>query len=296
MDEREREKILWMDGGLVSPQEASVSALGRGLALGEGVFETLRCYGGRVFALEHHYRRLCDGAAVMGLSVPTLLEVDRAASEVLNAMNLVACDARLRMTLCSAMPSPGMDAVVGPQGEVNFIVSATPVAALPENPEPVGVVTVPFSRNPTSALAGVKSTSYGESSCALRFANERRAGEALLSDGRGNLSEGSASNVFVVDAGRLRTPPLTSGCLAGVTRALVIEACRQEGLVVEEGKIPMDSLEGMQEIFLTSSLREIQEVNAVNFTSLPEGREFTKRCRTSFQRLREELLGGEPKG
>ena len=98
-------------------------------------------------------------------------------------------------------------------------------ALLPDWPPTTDVVVVPWPRNERGALSGLKTVSYGENVVALAHARDRGAGEALFPNLAGNLCEGTGSNIFVAVGGRLVTPPLGAGCLAGVTRALVIEAC-----------------------------------------------------------------------
>jgi branched-chain amino acid aminotransferase len=172
------------------------------------------------------------------------------------------------------------------------------------------VITVPWTRNERSAIAGVKTTSYAENVVALARAAESGATEALFADTRGRLSEGTGSNVFVVVGGRILTPALTAGCLAGITRALVLEWCRDASTAASEGAtatgradavsssvtsaatstvtstgtsagtgigtddgdaiditetdIEFESLTSADEIFLTSSLRDVQAVTELD--------------------------------
>jgi branched-chain amino acid aminotransferase len=113
-------------------------------------------------------------------------------------------------------------------------------------------------------LAGIKSTSYSENLLALEEAQARGAGEAILANTREQLCEGATSNVFIVEGGVVMTPPLTSGCLAGVMRELVIEWCQAHALPHREEPLPMEVLRTCQEAFLTSSLRGIQAVEEID--------------------------------
>jgi branched-chain amino acid aminotransferase len=129
----------------------------------------------------------------------------------------------------------------------------------------VAVVTSPFVRNERSALTGIKSTSYADNILALQEAKRRGAGEAILANTRGELCEGATSNVFLVREDRcVITPPLRSGCLPGVMREVVIERCREHGIVVHEEVCPLSALATCQEAFLTSSLRGVQAINRVD--------------------------------
>lgn len=124
----------------------------------------------------------------------------------------------------------------------------------------------PWRRNERSPLAGLKTTSYGENAVMLAWAKERGFSEALLANLAGDLCEGTGSNVFVVVEGRILTPTLRSGCLAGVTRALVLEWCG-----AFEQDIPADALPSVEELFITSSTREIHPVDRVGDRRLPFG-------------------------
>src|SRR5205085_12288505 len=117
----------------------------------------------------------------------------------------------------------------------------------------------PWPRNERGALAGVKSISYAENVVALAWAHERGAGEALLTNTAGNLCEGTGSNVFVALNGRLVTPPLSAGCLAGVVRSVLVEG----GLAAEED-VPAEALALVDEAFLTSSTREVQPIDRLD--------------------------------
>lgn len=126
------------------------------------------------------------------------------------------------------------------------------------------MITVPWTRNERGALTGLKTTSYAENVVALARAHEHGASEALFANTAGQLCEGTGSNVFVVLDGRLHTPPVASGCLAGITRALAVEWTG-----AQETELPFDVLERAEEIFLTSTLRDVQAVDRV------DGRELT---------------------
>ncbi|MFD0888288.1 aminotransferase class IV, partial [Streptosporangium algeriense] len=140
------------------------------------------------------------------------------------------------------------------------------VIAMDQNPFPAtaDVTVVPWARNEHGALAGVKTTSYGENVVALAYAKARGGGEAIFGNLAGNLCEGTGSNVFVVRDGRIVTPTLASGCLAGVTRALTLEWC---GGVEED--LPLSALAEAEEAFLTSTTRDIQPIRTVGETVLP---------------------------
>jgi branched-chain amino acid aminotransferase len=127
------------------------------------------------------------------------------------------------------------------------------------------VVVAPWPRNERGALAGIKSTSYAENVIALEYAHDHGAAEAIFLNTVGDLCEGTGTNIFVGSAGRLSTPPLTSGCLAGITRELVLEIAD----VVEED-LTLDALERADEAFLTSSTRDVHPIASVDGIALPQ--------------------------
>ncbi len=242
---------VWVDGEVVAPGAAMVSAFDHGLTVGDGVFETLRLYRGVPFALHRHLDRLARSAEGLGLGLPDRRVLQGAVAQVVTAAGLV--DARLRLTV-TAGPAP-LGSGRGAAGPT-VIVAVAPLD--PFGPT-ASVAVVPWPRNERSAVAGLKTTSYAENVVALAHAIERGASEAIFANTRGELCEGTGSNVVLGIGGRLMTPPLSSGCLAGVTRALVLERCD-----VVEVDIPLASLAEADEAFLTSTTREVQPIAAVD--------------------------------
>jgi branched-chain amino acid aminotransferase len=242
---------IWLDGALRDAGAAHVSALDHGLTVGDGVFETVKTVDGVPFALTRHLDRLIASARGMGLREPDRDEVRRACEAVVAANP--APLGRLRIT-CTAGPSPlGSDR--GDRGPTLVVA----LGRAEPRPETTAVITVPWTRNERGALTGLKTTSYAENVVALARARARGASEALFANTVGALCEGTGSNVFVVVDGELLTPRLTSGCLAGITRALVVNWCG-----ARETDLPMDVLERAEEIFVTSSLRDVQAVHRVD--------------------------------
>ncbi len=253
-------QVIFYNGELRQADEVQISPFDHGLLTGDGVFETLVAYDGVPFAAGRHYQRMTHAADVLGLSVPDESELMTAMKKVLEANQLKS--ARIRVTITGGT-SP-LSSERGTEGET-FLVAVSPV---PEYPKAAAVITVPFSRNEKGALAGLKTTSYGENVVAQRIARQQGAHEAIFGNTAGNLCEGSMTNVFVVKNGALSTPPLTCGCLPGVTRALTIELARDAGIGCQEIDSPLSELTHVDEVFLTSTLREIQPVESVNGTAI----------------------------
>jgi branched-chain amino acid aminotransferase len=241
---------IWVDGGLREPGDATVSVLDHGLTVGDGVFETIKATHGTAFALDRHLARLTRSARGLGLPDPDPDEVRRACQAVLEANP--APLARLRVTYTGGPGPLGSDR--GDKGPTLVVA----LGAWQPRPETTAVVTVPWTRNETGALTGLKTTSYGENVVALARAHAAGASEAIFANTRGRLCEGTGSNVFVVLGGRLLTPPLASGCLGGITRELVLEWCG-----AEEADLPLEALAEADEIALTSTLRDVQAVHRV---------------------------------
>ncbi|GGK81139.1 aminotransferase class IV [Streptomyces flaveus] len=247
---------LWLDGGLRDIESARVSVLDHGLTVGDGVFETVKAVDGRLFALTRHLDRLARSAHGLGLPEPDLDEVRRACAAVLDANPMPL--GRLRITYTGGISPLGSD-----RGEHG----PTLVVALGETSrraDSTAVITVPWTRNERGALTGLKTTSYAENVVALARAHQQGASEALFANTVGQLCEGTGSNVFVVLDGEIHTPPVASGCLAGITRALAVEWTG-----THETDLPLDALERADEIFLTSTLRDIQAVHRVDDRELP---------------------------
>ncbi|MYX19743.1 aminotransferase class IV [Streptomyces sp. SID8380] len=250
-------RTIWINGGLRDAEDARVSALDHGITVGDGVFETVKAVDGAPFALSRHLDRLARSAAGLGLPEPDLDEVRRACAEVLAAEPVAL--GRLRITYTGGVSPLSSDR--GTEAPT-LIVAA---GAIAPRPDTTAAVTVPWVRNERGALSGLKTTSYGENVLALARAHEHGASEALFANTVGQLCEGTGSNVFVVLDGTLCTPPLASGCLAGITRALVAEWTG-----AEERDLPLDVLERADEVFLTSTTRDVQAVHRVDGRALAQ--------------------------
>ena len=233
----------WVDGVLVDAAAPALRVTDPGFAVGDGVFTTTIVQDGRVFALDRHLDRLIGSAVRIGLPAPDAAWL-RAGVHALLEADAVR-DARLRVSVTPA--------------------STVVVHGLLAPPAPAArVVTLPWPRNEHGALAGVKSLSFGEWAVARRWVAARGADEGLFLTTAGNVSEGSATNVFCVVDGALVTPPLADGCLPGIVRQLVCEL-----IAVREVSVPADALGRCSEAFLTSSLRRVQPVAVLAGRTLP---------------------------
>ncbi len=238
----------WVNGRLLDdPKQPAITVTDHGFTVGDGVFEAAKVVDGRPFALTRHLVRLRDSARGLGLPEPDEELLREGIAAVLGAEHLPL--GRLRITYTAGESPLGSG-----RGEVTptVVVVAAPMAP---TADVTAIATVPWPRNERGAIAGLKTTSYAENVVALAHAAQRGAGEAMFPNTVGNLCEGTGSNVFYVVDGELRTPTLASGCLAGITRGLVVEWCG-----VREVDEPIEVLETAQEIFLASTTRDVQPV------------------------------------
>jgi branched-chain amino acid aminotransferase len=272
------DELVWVDGALVPAATATVSVFDHGLTVGDGVFETLKAVDGVPFAPRRHLERLRRSAAGLGLTVPTSDDELRAAMSAVLGSTAHPL-ARVRITVTGGSAPLGSER--GGSGPTT-IVAAGPL--VPPSPT-TGVCVVPWPRNERSAVAGVKTTSYAENVVALAHARERGCTEALFTTTTGLLCEGTGSNVFVVLGGRLVTPPLSSGCLAGVTRDLVLEVTD-----AVEDDISMEAFGRAEEMFLTSTGRDVQPVDKVDDRALVAPGPQTTAAAAAFARLVEASI------
>lgn len=233
----------WLNGRLVDAGSPALLVTEPGFTVGDGVFTTTVVDAGVPFALDRNLGRLTRHAARIGLQDPDLDRLRAGVHELLDADRVR--EGRLRVSVTDTV-------------QVVTITPLTGFAPLSSS------LTVPWRRNEHGALAGVKSLSFGEALAAQRWFRPRGADEGLLANTAGDVCEGVTSNVFVVLDGVLRTPPLASGCLDGVTREILCEA-----LDVDQTPIPLEAMAEVTEAFWTSATRKVQPIGR------HDGRELT---------------------
>ena len=253
--------IVSVNAQLGDADALRISPLDHGLLVGDGVFETMRVYAGTPFAWTRHVERLQRSATGLGLPLPATAGLRDLADAVIAANGLM--DARLRITVTGGPAPLGSERA---DVEPTIVIAAS---ALTPWPPTADVVTVPWTRNERAATVGLKTISYADNVRALAFAHEHGASEAIFGNTRDELCEATGSNVFIVRDGHLVTPPEDSGCLLGVTRALVLELARDLGLDPVEGAVALGALANADEAFLTSTTREVQGIAHVDGVDLP---------------------------
>lgn len=270
---------VWINGNLLSdPTAPAVPVTDHGLTVGDAVFEAVKVVDGQPFALQRHLDRLERSAAGLGLVGLDPEQVRRGVHAVLEGDPMPL--GRLRITVTGGNAPLGSGRGTDP---VTVIVVASPMDPAAET---TAVVTVPWPRNERGALAGLKTTSYGENVLALARAREAGASEAIFANLAGHLCEGTGTNVFYVVDGEVRTPTLASGCLAGVTRALLIE-----WFGATEVDEPIEVAAGAEEIFLVSTTRDVQGVHRWDDRTLPAPGPVTQQAAKAWAANEPSLLG-----
>ncbi len=275
--------MIWIGegnlGSLVPQDEALVSVLDHGFTVGDGVFETLKVVNGQPFALGRHLQRLDRSASLLGLAAPEHGVLRSAVSEVIYANSeRITGPARLRITVTGGIAPLGSD-----RGDALPTIAVAMMSST-KWPDTTCIATVPWTRNERSAIAGAKTTSYAENVVALEYAHSHGASEAIFANTKGRLCEGTGSNIFVVVNGVALTPPLESGCLAGITRELVLEWTE-----AREADLDLNTLNTADEVFLTSSTRDVHPVTRVDSRELPVGA-VTEAIRDTFRLLSSENI------
>ena len=254
-------QAVWVNGRMVEPDRPHLRADDHGVIVGDGVFETLlvlrRDEGTAAFAVQRHLERLRRSAGILRFECPYSDDELRAA--IAQCLDVAPGAGVVRITATSGGGPLGSGRSES-RGSTIVIAGNRP----PDYPPGTAVAIMPFPRNERGAMAGVKTTSYAENVLALDMARERGASEAIFADTRGRVSEGTGSNIFWSDGERLHTPPLDTGCLAGVTRALLLEQ-----LDIAETHLPVKDLPGVPEAFLASSTRIVQSIARIDGTELP---------------------------
>jgi branched-chain amino acid aminotransferase len=278
---------IYLNGKLVPREEACVSVFDHGLLYGDGVFEGIRFYAGRVFRLDEHLDRLYRSARAIALNIPidsasmslAVLETIRA-----NAMT----DGYVRLVVTRGEGSLGLSPKSCPRPTI-FIIAAG-ISLYPEEMYTHGlkVVTCGTRRIAHGALSPmVKSLNYLNNIMAKIEAEQAGAGEGLMLNEQGYVAECTGDNVFVVHGGRIVTPPIAAGALAGVTRAVVFEMAREAGLDIREENITRYDIYTADECFLTGTAAEIIPVVELDARLVHDGKPgpVTKRLTEKFHEL-----------
>jgi branched-chain amino acid aminotransferase len=281
---------VWLDGNVVDGAEARVPVTDHGFLYGDGIFEGIRAYSGRVFRLGDHMRRLASGARAVGLALPGGL--DRIREVVLETLRAHGQpDAYVRLIVSRGVGALGVDPTSCT--DPRLVCIADDVRLYPPETLARGLALVTSSwRRPAPDVLDprVKSLNYLNNVLAKQEARRAGADEALLLNGQGLVAEASVANVFAVRDGRLETPPVSAGALAGITRATVLELADELGLPAGERSLSRFDLLDADEVFLTGSGARVAPVGWLDGAPIGAGPgAVTKRLADAYEaRVRSE--------
>jgi branched-chain amino acid aminotransferase len=263
---------VYIDGEFVDRKEARVSVFDHGFLYGDGIYETLRAYDGRIFMLRKHLARLYRSADLIGLTLPVAPEHWPTLLRETMRRNALK-DAYIRITVSRGEGEIGLDPELCLHPTVVIVTKPTLSypAELFEHGVPIAVVAV--RRNLSAALPPkIKSLNFLNNVLAKREARAAGAFEGLMLNAEGHLTECTTSNLFFVHDGQLFTPSLDCGILDGITREMVLLLAREQGIKTEEGRYSVDTLLASQECFLTNTSMELMPVRSVNGQPIGSGK------------------------
>ncbi|AEH06816.1 branched-chain-amino-acid transaminase [Methanothermococcus okinawensis] len=279
---------IYLNGEFVEKEDAKISVYDHGLLYGDGIFEGIRAYDGVVFKLKEHIDRLYDSAKSITLEIPlTKEEMEKVVVDTLKINNLK--DAYIRLVITRGVGDLGLDPKKCSKPTIFCI-------AEPMNPllgeDGIKVITSSVRRLPVDVLnPAVKSLNYLNSILAKIQANYAGVNEAFLLDREGYVAEGTGDNIFVVKNGIIKTPPLSSSVLRGITRDTVIELAKEMGYKVVEERLTLHELYVADELFITGTAAELVPVVEIDGRTINNGKigETTKKLSEEFKKIRKTM-------
>ena len=276
-----------VNGQIFDEGEAVISVFDHGFLYGEGVYETLRTYNGRLFLYDRHVRRLRNSARMMELTIPfTDDELNRHISATIDATKLGGKEAYVRVLVTRGVGELGYDLKATPRPSWVIIVKplVEPSSEIYEHGCKVALVDI-VRNHPRSVNPMIKSNNLMNQALAAQQAIQRGAFDAVMRNNRGELTECATSNLFIVRNDIVLTPPLECGLLPGITRGHLFEVGRNAGIGVREQVLRDDDLFDANEAFLTSTTREVVPIVAVDERTIANGNPgpFTRRLLQAFR-------------
>ncbi|MBU5674684.1 branched-chain-amino-acid transaminase [Paenibacillus brevis] len=265
------EQWIYLDGQFVTKENAKVSVFDHGFLYGDGIFEGIRIYNGNIFKCKEHLDRLYDSAKSIMLNIPlTYEDMQDALVETLRKNELR--DGYIRLIVSRGAGNLGLDPNRCPKASVVIIVEQ--LAIYSEEAYRTGLKTVSVStrRNIPDALnPKIKSLNYLNNILVKIQSNLAGAGEAIMMNAQGYVTEGSGDNIFIIKNGVITTPPCYLGALDGITRQAIIEICRKQGYALKEEPFTMHDVYVADEVFLTGTAAEVIAVREVDGRIIGEG-------------------------
>jgi len=282
--------FLWLNGNIRPASETHIAPTDAGFLLGDGLFETMRIYDGRILDLDRHLDRLARSAEVFRLAPPPEDTIAAGLAALIERNGCTDGVCRLTVTRGPRPPALGVPHVT----TTTVLAYTAPLPRHAAADEPVTLATSTVRLDPGSPLAGHKTTSYLPFLWARQEALDHGADEAILLNSAGFVAECATANVFAVRSGRVATPPLTAGCLPGVVRGVVLNLCVDLDVPAEERDLTLDDLHQADEVLITNSLRELTSVAAIDGRAVrnPSG-EITRRLLDAY-RARTRQKGSDP--
>jgi len=281
---------IFINGSIVSLDQARISVLDRGFLYGDGLFETMRAYGGEILRMKEHMERLFQGAKEIGLALPYKREELGNAIKRILKMNRLS-EAYIRLTVTRGISEPGL--VSRSRSLPTLVIVAKEFKALSSSEYRKGwkAIVVETRQNQASPLSRIKSLNFLNNILARIEAEEKRCDEGILLNTLGEVSEGSTSNIFLVKKDNLITPEEESGLLPGITRGIVVELAPNQGLKVYNRRVALDELFAADEVFLTSTLIEVMALVEVDGKQIGNGKpgKVTKKIHKAYR----DLVGKE---
>lgn len=278
---------IFLDGQIVPVEQARISVFDHGLLYGDGVFEGIRSYGGRVFRLDAHLRRLEHSARAIRLELPlTSAELTTAVYDTLKANNVI--DGYIRLVVTRGVGYLGLSPVR--TGRPSVFIIADQIELYPKDLYDKGMDIISSSvvrNHPNAVSPRIKSLNYLNNILAKIEALDAGVQEAIMYNHLGNVAECTGDNIFLVREGGLQTPPLDAGILEGITRDAVIELVRKRGLPLREMSLTRHDLYIADECFLTGSAAEVIPVTRIDGRPIGTGQPgpITRQLMADFREL-----------
>ena len=291
------ELLVYIDGEFYPKSEAKISVYDHGLLYGDGVFEGIRAYHGIVFHLKEHIVRLYRSAHPIMLKIPmTKAQLIEAVLETLKKNNLT--NAYIRLVVTRGVGDLGLDPRKCPKATVIIITEPMLQLNPPEEVESGITTTIAWvKRNPVdTATHEIKSLNYLNSILGKIEANITGANEAICLDKTGHVCEGVGENIFIVREGKIYTPPISSGALNGITRAVIIRLAKKLGYEVTERNITPNEMFTADEVFFTGTAAEVAPIREINKRVIGTGKPgpITKRIMQEFEKATKDPNEGTP--
>ena len=262
---------IFINGKISPKSKAKLSIFDRGFLYGDGLFETLRSYSGKVFMLNRHLDRLYNSAKIINLKIPINKAKMKMAIYRLLRVNKLK-DAYIRLAVSRGEGRVGLDATTTQSS--NIVIIAKKFYPYPGilYKKGLNVAICNVKRNEGSVLSRIKSLNYLNNIVARIDAQKKGFNDAILLNNRGNVCCGAVSNVFLINKNTIFTPSLREGVLAGIVRELIIKIAPKNGFRVKETVITPTQLMGADEVFFTNTLMEILPVSKVNNRRIRDGK------------------------